>query len=66
MRYHAVVHAENTESVFECYVMAENTGAALEKVKIYLRNDEQEDLAKMLISLIEYREYIQSDLLLIP
>jgi len=67
MRYHAVVHdLENDhKTAFECHVIANDTGAAREVVKAHLRKNDQEDMAKMNISLVEYREDIKSDLLLI-
>ena len=65
MRYHAVVHNDENKSVFECHVFGQDTGDAREKVKNYLRNQNQREQAKMLISLSECREDIQSDLLLI-
>ena len=65
MRYHAVVHNDENKSVFECHVFGKDTGEAREKVKSYLRDKNQREEAKMLITLIEYREDIKSDLLLI-
>lgn len=65
MRYHAVVHDESNKRVFECHVISDDTGSAREKVKSYLRSHGQEQQAKMLITLVEYREDIDSDLLLI-
>lgn len=67
MRYHAVVHdlENDNKTAFECHVIANDTGAAREAVKAHLRKNDQENLAKMNISLVEYREDIESDLLLI-
>ena len=67
MRYHAAVHdlENDNTTVFECHVIANDTGAAREAVKAHLRKNDQEDLANMNISLVEYRVDIKSDLLLI-
>ncbi len=65
MRYHAVVHDENNKSVFECHVISDDTDSAREKVKSYLRRHGQEQQVNMPITLVEYREDINSDLLLI-
>ncbi|MBB5391067.1 MULTISPECIES: hypothetical protein [unclassified Herbaspirillum] len=65
MRFHAQVHDENNKAVFECHVIADNSGLAREKIKKYLREHNREQEAKMLISLVEYREDIETKLLVI-
>lgn len=66
MRYHAKVHDnKDNNAIFECHVIAENSGAAREKIKNYLINNNEENYANMLISLVELRENIESSLILI-
>lgn len=67
MRFHAVVHdlKNNHKTIFECHVIADDTGAAREAVKTHIREITKEDLAKMVISLVKLREDIESDLPLI-
>lgn len=67
MRFHAVVHDHNNdnEAVFECHVIADSKGAAISEVQKYLQENGREQQVKMLITLLEYREDIETELPLI-
>lgn len=64
-RYHATVHDDKHDVVFECHVIASDTGRARETIKKHLRSENREDEAKMQIALIDLREDIESSLILL-
>ena len=65
MRYHATVHNDNNDTVIECHVFADDTGHAREKIKAHLRVNGLQEQAKMNIALVETREDIATDFLVI-
>ncbi|WP_333660939.1 hypothetical protein [Acinetobacter sp.] len=68
MRYHAIVHnlRSQNETIFECHVIADNTGSARKEVVTYLnQNNYIVNFSDIAISLLEYREDIETTLLLI-
>jgi hypothetical protein len=52
MKFHATLHENDKEQVFERHVIADDTGQAREKIKAYLQRHARSDLLTAQIHLV--------------
>jgi hypothetical protein len=53
MKFHATLNENRKAQIFECHVIADDTGQAREKIKDYLRRHARDDLLTAQIYLVE-------------
>jgi len=66
MKYLVIVYAEDsTDKAFECHVIADNPGAAMEKMKQHLVKEGKRDLAFELKTAIDIGACVEPGMLVI-